>query len=147
MLSKGDDFAQTGIERVPRERPAGRRGRSYIAQVRSEDGKRSDRASWPVWWFALGEEPSDDLSATTTAEQRLAMMWPLAVDAWTLAGLPIPDYPRSAAPVRCARPGGAVNEDFRDVLRELLGAGVRLRGRRCWPSVHRSEATACTRTT
>jgi hypothetical protein len=48
----------------------------------------------------LGAEPSDDLSGTTTAEERLAMMWPLALEAWALSGRPIPDYERSAAPVR-----------------------------------------------
>jgi hypothetical protein len=48
----------------------------------------------------LGSEPSDDLSATTTAEQRLDMMWPLALEAWSLSGKALPDYVRSAAPVR-----------------------------------------------
>ena len=50
--------------------------------------------------FALDAQPPDDLSGETTAEERLEMMWPLALDAWTLAGLPLPDYPRGAAPVR-----------------------------------------------
>jgi hypothetical protein len=29
-------------------------------------------------------------------------MWPLAKEAWAWAGLPLPDYPRSEAPV-CKR--------------------------------------------
>ncbi|MCI0652327.1 MAG: hypothetical protein L0Z55_10635 [Planctomycetes bacterium] len=58
------------------------------------------RASWTVRKFRLGAEPSDDLSASTTAEQRLAMMWELTLEAWALAGLPIPAYPRASAPVR-----------------------------------------------
>jgi hypothetical protein len=63
------------------------------------------RRSWPVRKFRLGEEPDEDLSATTTAKERLEMMWPLAVDAWTLAGREIPDYPREQAPVRVIRRG------------------------------------------
>ena len=62
------------------------------------------RRDWPVRKFRLGHEPGDDLSATTTAEERLAMMWPLAMEAWTLAGRPIPDYERRNAPIRVIRP-------------------------------------------
>jgi hypothetical protein len=53
--------------------------------------------------FKLGEEPGDDLSASTTAEQRLAMMAALTNEAWLLAGRTVPDYPRSKAPVRVLR--------------------------------------------
>jgi hypothetical protein len=63
----------------------------------------TDRQAWPVRVYRLGQEPSDDLCATTSAEERLAMMWPLALEAWTLAALPLPDYERSAAPVRACR--------------------------------------------
>ena len=48
----------------------------------------------------LGDEPGDDLSATTTAEERIAMMWPLAVEAWSLTGRPMPEYERRNAPVK-----------------------------------------------
>ena len=66
-----------------------------------------DRSRWPVRMFTLAAKPRDDLSGETTAEQRIEMMWPLALDAWTLAGLPIPDYARAAAPVRLvAAPAG-----------------------------------------
>jgi len=47
-----------------------------------------------------------DLRAATTAEERLAMMWPLALDCWSLTGRPMPDYERRDAPVR-RRPRGA----------------------------------------
>ena len=57
------------------------------------------RRNWPVRKHRLGEEPSDDLSELTTAEERLEMMWQLAVDAWSLADKAIPDYKRSDAPV------------------------------------------------
>lgn len=69
-----------------------------------EDRERKERAaarrSWPIRVYRLGEEPDDDLSATTTAAERLAMMWPLAMDAWASSGKEIPDYPRNETPVR-----------------------------------------------
>jgi hypothetical protein len=49
--------------------------------------------------YRLGSEPSDDLGASTTAEARLEMMWPLAVEAWTFAGRSIPNYPRRQTPI------------------------------------------------
>jgi hypothetical protein len=63
------------------------------------------RRSWPIRVFRLGEEPADDLSAVTTAAERLAMMWPLALDAWAAAGRPLPDYPRGQTPIRILRQG------------------------------------------
>ncbi len=62
------------------------------------------RRSWPVRRFRLGEEPSDDLSQDTTAEQRLAMMGQLAAEAWLLTGRPFPDYTRRDMPGRVIRP-------------------------------------------
>ena len=58
------------------------------------------RRNWPVRKLRFGDEPGDDLSSVTTAEERLAMMWPLAVEAWSLTGRRIPDYRREDAPVR-----------------------------------------------
>lgn len=55
----------------------------------------------------LGDEPADDLSGTTTAEERLAMMWPLAVEAWSLTGKPMPEYEREDIPVRWLPPLGS----------------------------------------
>jgi hypothetical protein len=63
----------------------------------------SNRGAWPVRKYRLGQEPCDDLSQTTTAEERLAMMWPLALEAWSLTGKPLPDYARCDAPVRRLR--------------------------------------------
>jgi len=63
--------------------------------------KRAEaRQGWPLRAFPLGADPGEDLSATTTAEERLAMMWPLALEAWALTGRPLPDYARSSMPVR-----------------------------------------------
>ena len=55
----------------------------------------------------LGDEPGDDLSATTTAEDRIAMMWPLAVEAWSLTGRPMPEYERHNAPVNWLPPSAS----------------------------------------
>ena len=52
----------------------------------------------------LSDEPGDDLSGATTAEERLAMMWPLAVEAWSLTGQPMPEYERKDTPVRWLPP-------------------------------------------
>lgn len=72
---------------------------------RDQAARRSSRQSWPVRKYRLGQEPGDDLTAITTAEQRFAMMWPLAVEAWRLAGREIPDYDRAHTPIRVIRPG------------------------------------------
>ena len=64
---------------------------------------RADRRDWPVRKFSLGAEPGDDLRATTTAAERLQMMWPLAVEAWTIAGRALPEYSRHEAPVKLLR--------------------------------------------
>jgi hypothetical protein len=74
-----------------------------------EDLQRKARAearkSWPVRRYRLGEEPDEDLSATTTASERLEMVWQLTVDSWASSGQPIPDYPREKTPVRLIRRG------------------------------------------
>jgi len=66
-----------------------------------EDRKRA-RATWPIVRVSLRAESGEDLSASTTVEERLSMMWPLAKAAWSLAG-GVPDYPRSEAPIRISR--------------------------------------------
>jgi hypothetical protein len=49
--------------------------------------------------YRLGEEPRDDLSLTTTVEERLEMVETLSVEAWTLTGRPFPSYARHEIPV------------------------------------------------
>ena len=70
----------------------------------AREARRAARARWPVRKFRLGAEPGPDLSATTTASERLAMMWPLAREAWAFSGRDIPDYPRHRSPIRIIRP-------------------------------------------
>jgi len=78
-----------------------------MAEERTREQRRAARAAWPVRGYRLGEEPDDDLAKSTTARQRLAMVWRLTQDAWASSGQPMPDYRRDAAPGRVIRPGDA----------------------------------------
>jgi hypothetical protein len=71
----------------------------YYTHMGDTPGK-PDRSHWPVRKFPMGTEPGDDLSATTTAEERIKMVWQLTLEAWSLAGLPLPTYTRGETPVR-----------------------------------------------
>ena len=54
---------------------------------------------------SLQEQGDDDLFASTTVEERMAMMWQLAVDAWAFMGVEIePEFPRHV--VRVVRRDG-----------------------------------------
>ena len=44
---------------------------------RPQSTPRPDRSHWPVRIYRLGEEPDDDLSASTTLTERLEMVWTL----------------------------------------------------------------------
>jgi hypothetical protein len=68
------------------------------------ESRAAARGNWPVRVYRLGEEPEDDLGGTTP-EQRLAMIWELSLDAWTLSGRPFPEYSRAETPVRVIRTG------------------------------------------
>ena len=70
------------------------------------EARRAARATWPARTFRLEDQPGPDLSATTTADERLAMMWTLALDVWAFAGRAIPEYPRHRTPVRVIHPAG-----------------------------------------
>lgn len=67
--------------------------------------RKRRRQSWPVKVTRLAASGSENLSATTTAEERLAMMWRLAQDAWALMPGGIPTYTRAETPVRVIRRG------------------------------------------
>ncbi len=71
-------------------------------QTRSE--RAAARSDWPIRRYELGEEPSENLIATTTPEERLGMMWELALQAWSLTGRPLPEYERHEIPGRVVRP-------------------------------------------
>jgi hypothetical protein len=59
----------------------------------------TSRETWPVRRYRLGQEPGDDLSRSTTAEERLAMMPGLAAEAGSLTGQPLPTYTRAETPI------------------------------------------------
>lgn len=61
------------------------------------------RSKWPVRVYRLGEEPADNLLETTTAEERLAMVWEITKDVWALSGREMPTYTRDQMPVRISR--------------------------------------------
>lgn len=58
------------------------------------------RAGWPIRVAGLEDSEADDLSVTTTMEERLGMVWRLTLDAWASAGRPLPSYRRSEMPGR-----------------------------------------------
>lgn len=68
-------------------------------EATERERRAASRRSWPVRKVRLGEEPCENLSATTTAAERIGMMWRLAQDAWALSGRPIPDYSREEMPI------------------------------------------------
>ncbi len=80
-------------------------------QMTTRAGRAAQRASWPVVRTSLAVSDDDDLSATTTTEQRLAMMWQVSVDAWASSGRPAPDYTRENAPGRVLRRGDSGGRD------------------------------------
>ena len=72
-----------------------------MARFQEEMEERARRrGSWELRVHRLEEQPGDDLSEHTAAPERLAMMWPLALEAWRLSGRQVPDYPRAEIPVR-----------------------------------------------
>ncbi len=68
------------------------------------ENRRKARAAWPISVHRL-DENTEDISDVTTPAERIAMMWPLAQEAWRLAGRPIPEYDRAHTPCRAFRPG------------------------------------------
>jgi hypothetical protein len=71
----------------------------------------SDRSTWPIRRFRLGEEPPEDESEETSAAERIAAMWRLAREGWALAGRSLPEYDRRSIPARLYRPGEAREEE------------------------------------
>jgi len=69
----------------------------------TKESRVAARREWPVRKYRLGAEPSADLSGATTPQQRVEMMWTLALEAWSLTGTPLPDYSRRSTPSRRVR--------------------------------------------
>lgn len=83
------------------------RASPYISRMQDDaaEARVTARQGWPVRVYRLGEEPGDDLTAATTAEQRLAMVWELSARMWELASGKRPAYSRHDIPVRLTRLG------------------------------------------
>jgi hypothetical protein len=60
-----------------------------------------DRTSVKV--FRLGDEPEDDLTESTTPQERLEILRKLTDRAWRLTGRGFPSYSRRETPVRVTR--------------------------------------------
>ncbi len=61
------------------------------------------RREWQVRVYRLADQPGDDLSEATTAEERLEMVWELTARMWELTAQPRPSYTRARMPVRVVR--------------------------------------------
>jgi hypothetical protein len=72
-----------------------------------DDSLIAARRNWPVCKGTLAEMEGDepDLSTTTTVEERFAIMWQLAKDAWAFRGEPVGEPPFPRHPVRIIRRG------------------------------------------
>jgi hypothetical protein len=65
--------------------------------------RRAAAEHWPVRAYRLEAEPARDPLDRSTIDERLAMMWPLAVQAWSVAARALPNYARSEAPGKVIR--------------------------------------------
>jgi hypothetical protein len=65
--------------------------------------RRAARAAWPVRVAKLGDQVADE--PVGSPEDCLGAMWELVIQAWTLAGKPIPEYDRANMPIRKFRRG------------------------------------------
>lgn len=83
------------------------RQKASTSEREAREARRLTRQSWPIRRYNLGDEPSDDLSETTSPGERLAMVWPLTVLSWRLASREIPAYERCDTPGRVIRSSGA----------------------------------------
>jgi hypothetical protein len=68
----------------------------------------TDRSHWPIKKMTLAEARAEqfpeDLSETTTSEERIAMMWQLALDAWSMQGVKVESgFPRHLARIERRR--------------------------------------------
>ena len=67
--------------------------------------RRAARANWPIVKSTLAEQGrDDDISAHTTMEQRLEMMFTISARGWALTGREWPAYSRAEMPTRLIRP-------------------------------------------
>ena len=68
------------------------------------DGTASRRAALSIRKLDRDDPPGDDLSASTSPEQRITLVWELTQRMWALTGRAWPDIPRDRLPIRITRP-------------------------------------------
>jgi hypothetical protein len=66
--------------------------------VHASEARRIARAQWPIRKIALEEEGAIDPLDASTIDERVALVWQLTREAWSLQGREIPSYPRHEAP-------------------------------------------------
>lgn len=66
----------------------------------ADSSETRTRVVTPAQIVGMTERCHDDLSGTTTAVERLAMVHELSRRMWELSGRPLPSYTRSEMPVR-----------------------------------------------
>ena len=65
-----------------------------------------DRSHWQVRKSTLSEQGFEDDLAHLTMGERMALMWPLTVQAWALAGEPVVEQEFQRHVIRVERRGG-----------------------------------------
>jgi hypothetical protein len=60
--------------------------------------RRANAGDWPLRAYAIDAEPLRDPFDRSTVDQRIAAMWSLTREAWSVAGKELPTYVRAAAP-------------------------------------------------
>ena len=79
-------------------------GRATLVNVDASEARRLARAGWPIRKVALEAEGAHDTRDVSTVDERVALVWQLTREAWSLQGREIPSYPRHEAPGRMVRP-------------------------------------------
>jgi hypothetical protein len=80
---------------------------AILSPMDSSEARRARaaaRASTPVVRVTLAQEDSPDI-ASLDRSTRIAMVWPITLDAWATSGRAMPDYDRAHAPGRILRGG------------------------------------------
>jgi hypothetical protein len=89
-------------------RPRLSRGRASLdyatfVHVESRELRRLARANWPIRKVALEDEGGDDPRDVSTVDERVALVWQLTREAWSLQGREMPSYRRAETPGRILR--------------------------------------------
>jgi len=72
--------------------------RVVLPKVDGSEARRIARAQWPI--RKIAPDPLD----ASTVDERVALVWQLTREAWSLQGREIPSYPRHEAPGLLVRP-------------------------------------------